>query len=187
VRAPYQITFHHMRHDYTIDAKIRERLRQLDRLCGRLVRARVLVDKSSVRHHQGNLFRVHIEAQLPGGEVVVSRGPAAAHQHEDAMVAVRDAFDAVRRRIEDRVRHQRGDVKAHEPPHRGRVARLFPYEGYGFIRTPDEEDVYFDQHAVVGGAFERLEVGEPVRFALHEGEGQKGPQASTVHPTHKRR
>ena len=53
---------------------------------------------------------------LPDGELAVSRNPAANRAHEDVYVAIRDAFDAMRRRLEDYAAQRRGQVKTHEPP-----------------------------------------------------------------------
>jgi hypothetical protein len=41
---------------------------------------------------------------------------------EDPYIALRDAFDAVVRRLEDVARRQRGDVKTHAPTPRDTVA-----------------------------------------------------------------
>jgi len=78
-----------------------------------------------------------------------------------------------------RVRSPR-DVKTHEPQARARVARLHPDDGYGFLETPDGREIYFHCNSVVGGEFEQFQVGDEVRFA--EELGDRGPQASTVHP-----
>jgi cold shock CspA family protein len=95
-------------------------------------------------------------------------------------VAVRDAFDAVRRQLEDHVRRRRGDVKTHDAPSHGRVASLFAERDYGFIEASDGSEVYFHRNSVVGGGFDKLAVGDEVRFSFHAEEGEKGPQASTV-------
>jgi len=107
------------------------------------------------------------------------RNPPADHAHEDAFVTVRDAFNAARRRLQDRRRRVQGQVKRHDAPPQGRVIRMFPEEGYGFIESADGREIYFHRNAVVNGGFDRLAVGAAVRFA--ETEGDKGAQASTVH------
>jgi len=71
-------------------------------------------------------------------------------------------------------------VKAHATPPHGRVIRLFPDQGYGFIAAPDGRELYFHRNSVLSGGFEKLEVGSEVSYA--EEEGEKGPQASTVKP-----
>jgi cold shock CspA family protein len=46
-------------------------------------------------------------------------------------------------------------------------------------------EVYFHRNAVTDESFDKLAVGDEVRFAMHSGEGEKGPQASTVVPVGK--
>ena len=84
--------------------------------------------------------------------------------------------------LEDRARKIRGDVKSHEAPMRGRVISVHGPEHYGFLETDDGLQVYFHEHAVLGGRFRELGIGSDVRFAMAEGEGRDGPQASTVVP-----
>jgi cold shock CspA family protein len=131
---------------------------------------------------QGNLFQVRIELGVPGREIVVGRDPAAHHSHEDAYVAVRDAFDAARRLVEDYIREQRREVKLHAVPDHGRIARLLGEQDCGFILTTDGAEIYFHRNSVVNGGFDKLAVGDEVRFVAQESESARGPQASTVVP-----
>ena len=64
----------------------------------------------------------------------MNREPGLDHAHEDVYVAVRDAFDAARRRLEDYVRRRHLQVKFHEEMPRGRIVRLEPAMDCGFIR-----------------------------------------------------
>jgi cold shock CspA family protein len=130
------------------------------------------------RRRKGDLYHVRIDLTVPGAEIVVRRDPPEDHVHEDVVVAVRDAFKAARRRLQDFARESRGQIKAHDEPPHGRVLRIFPDEGYGFLATADGREVYFHENAVLGGGFPRLRVGEEVRFL--EEEGEKGPQATSV-------
>jgi ribosomal subunit interface protein len=168
-----------------VEAKIRERAAKLDRFYDRIMGCRVVVEAPHRRHHQGKLFHVRVDLTVPGGELAVSREPAGHRAYEDVYVAIRDAFDAVQRQLEDYARRQRGALKTHEALPRARVSRLFPDEGYGFIETPDGAEVYFHKNSVLDDAFGRLTVGTEVQFV--EQEGEKGPQASTVRVVEKRR
>ena len=58
---------------------------------------------------------------MPGKDVVVDRAKPTDHAHEDVYVAVRDAFAAVVRRLEDQTRKRRGKIKTHagSPPIEG--------------------------------------------------------------------
>ncbi len=100
-------------------------------------------------------------------------------------MAIRDAFNAAGRQIEDYVRRARGDVKSHEAAPHGRVKLLFSGESYGLIEASDGQDIYFHANSVTDGDFNRLNVGDEVRFVAQEGESEKGPQASTVTPVGK--
>ena len=91
---------------------------------------------------------------------------------------MRDAFDAARRQLEDYARRLRVDTKTHEPQAHGRIVRLFP--DHGFIQSSDGQEIYLHRNVVAAGKLADLPVGDEVRFHVHEGEGEKGPQASTV-------
>jgi len=105
--------------------------------------------------------------------------------HKDIYVAIRDAFKATRRQLQDYARKQSGAVKHHEPAPHARVSRLFPEEGYGYLETSDGGEVYFHKNSVLHDGFEKLAVGTEVSFV--EEAGDKGPQASTVRIIGKRR
>jgi cold shock CspA family protein len=105
--------------------------------------------------------------------VVVNRQRA-----EDIYVALRDAFDAAKRQLEEHIRLQRGDTKLHPVPAHGRIKRLFPQDGHGFIETADGRELYFARENVVGSPFEHLVLGAEVQFI--EEMAQEGPQAKRV-------
>jgi len=178
MQLPLQITFRDMEPSEAVEARIRERAAKLDEYYDRIMSCRVVVEAPHRHHHQGKLFHVCVDLTVPSGELVVNREPAARHAHEDVYVAIRDAFNAAQRRLANYARRRRRDVKTHESIPLGRVLRLFPEEGYGFIEGPQGREVYFHKNSVLDEAFERLEVGSVVQF--FEEPGNKGPQASTV-------
>lgn len=176
--APLQITFRNMLPSKAVEQAIEKHMESLGRFSGRIVGCRVAVEERHHRRRQGNLFHVRIVMTVAGREIVVSREPALHHAHEDVYVALRDAFDAVRRRLEDFERRRRRQVKAHEEAPRGRIAFLDYANDYGFIETPDGRRIYFHKNSVLDADFDRLDVGELVRF--REEAGEEGPQASSV-------
>ena len=119
-----------------------------------------------------------IDVRTPAGEVAISRMPDDEHGHEDVYVAIRDAFDAARRRLKNKVRKSRGRVKVHETPPHGKVTALHPVDDYGWITDSEGREIYFHRNAVVNADFDDLGVGVDVRFA--EEAGDHGPQASSV-------
>jgi len=182
MQVPLQVTFRHMDSSEAVAARIRARAEELERFFDRIISCRVVVECQHPRRQQGNLFRVRVDLGVPGREIVVGRHPQAHHAHEDAHVAVRDAFDAVRRLLEDYVRERRGDVKLHAVPDHGRIARLLAEQDCGFIVTADGTEIYFHRNSVANGGFDKLTVGDEVRFVAQHSESAEGPQASTVVP-----
>lgn len=182
MQVPPQITFRHMDSSEAVAARIRGRVEELERFFDRIIYCRAVVECRHPRHQQGNLFHVRVDLGVPGREIVVNRDPAAHHAHEDAHVAVRDAFDAVRRLLEDHVREERGEVKLHAVADHGRIARLLAEKDCGFILTADDAEIYFHRNSVANGGFDKLAVGDEVRFVAQHSESAQGPQASTVVP-----
>jgi len=179
---PLQITFRHMDTSDAVAARIRARAEELERFFDRIMSCRVVVECRHPRRQQGNLFRIRIDLKVPGREIVVGRDPAQHHAHEDVHVAIRDAFDTTRRLLEDYVREARGEVKLHVVPDHGRIARLLPEQNYGFILSTDGNEIYFHRNSVTNGGFDKLAVGDEVRFVAQHAESAAGPQASTVVP-----
>jgi len=180
MKLPVQIAFHNMPHDAEIESAIRANAEWLDSYYDRIMSCRVVVDCPHLHHKEGNLYQIRIDLKVPGGELAVKREPSQHTDYKDLDIMIRDAFDEVRRQLEDHVRRQRGEVKAHESLPHARVVRVFPETGYGFLETPDGREVYFHKNSVLEANFEDLKVGTEVRFV--EELGDKGPQASTVRP-----
>jgi len=193
---PLQVTFQGLAHSDALEACVRERVGWLEQFHDGIVGCRVRLEVPH-RHRQGGRhFDVHVEVTVPGAAPIVvthepslhaplkdveetahHKGTEVATEHRYGRLAIHDAFDTMRRRLQDVAREQRGAVKAHEEPAHGHVAEIFPAEGYGYIRT-GEHQVYFHRASVLGDAFDQLEPGTSVAFA--EEKGEKGPQASTV-------
>lgn len=181
-----QITFRNMTPSAAVRARIEERAGKLSEFHDRIMSCRVVVQAPHRRHVKGKLYNLSIDLKLPGREIAANRQAAEHHAHEDIYVAIRDAFDAVERRLEDTARRKRGDVKTRtEAGALGTVAKLIAAQNYGFIETADGDEVYFHANAVVNGGYGRLKVGDRVRAVTEIGE--KGLQASTVHPVAKHR
>ncbi len=164
MQLPLQVTFRHMDPSPALEARIRQRAEELDQFFDRITACRVVVECQHPRHHQGKLFEVRVDLTVPGHEIVVGRNPGINHAHEDAHVAVRDAFDAARRQLEDYARDRRGEVKAHAVPDHGRIARLMPERDHGFIISAAGDESYFHRNSVASGGFDRLAIGQEVRF-----------------------
>jgi len=173
MQVPLQITFRDVPPSDALEARIREKAGRLDTFHPRIMSCRVVVEARDRHRQQGKQYTAHIDVRVPRREVVINRD-----HDEDVFVAVRDAFDAMTRRLEDVARIERGDVKTHDIAQHGRVTRLFTDESYGFIVTPEGHEFYFSRDNVVGPSFDQLEPGIAVQFI--EEAAAEGTQAKRV-------
>lgn len=177
---PFQITFRGMKHSGAIESVVRKRAARLERFCDRITACHVIIDLPHRHHHRGNHFAVRIEIAKPTGDVSVTRDPSLDDSHKDMAAVIRDAFDAAVRQLDNRER-ERTPEKSQEQPGHGRVTRLFPDSGYGFLETPDGREVYFHENSVGDSGFRRLAIKSRVRFTLAPEDGEQGPRAASVH------
>lgn len=114
--AETEITFKGMDTSHALRADIEEHAHKLAQFEPDIFKCHVVVAPSEHRHHHGNRYAVSVRVTLPGGELVSSHEAAGerSHAHEDAYVAVRDAFDNMRRQLQDQRRIRQGQVKRHE-------------------------------------------------------------------------
>ena len=103
-----QITYRGMPHSLAMDRRILEHAQRLVELQPRITRCHVVVAETDRHKTKGNLFEVHVDAHVPGHEIVATH-----KAHEDAYVAIQDAFDVAQRQLEETLEKMRGDVKAH--------------------------------------------------------------------------
>jgi cold shock CspA family protein/ribosome-associated translation inhibitor RaiA len=197
------ITFRGIRRSPGLEAEALARLGKLERYYPGIMGCRVLVELVQRHHEHGNRYHVRIDLTVPGEEIAVAHEASlrAATRDTDAEkitrlaepdperkhggVAIHEAFDIARRRLQDYARRQRGTVKSAARQTRGRVSQLFPIDEYGYIEAEDGHEVYFQKHSVLKGAFDRLKIASAVSYV--EEPGEKGPQASTVKLLHPRR
>lgn len=179
MQVPLEISFRNTEPSDVIRSEIEQEARKLEKFYNRITSCAVTVVAPNAHHRQGGLFKIDIRIAMPEHkDIIVNRSHDNVHEHEHITVAIKDAFAAAQRQIEDAARKMRGDVKLDSKPDHGRVAKLIAGADYGFITTVDDREIYFHRNSVLDGAFDRLTVGSEVRFT--EEEGEKGPQASTV-------
>lgn len=180
MQIPPEISFRNVEPSERHKEKILREVDKLERFFDRITRCRVVVEMPHQHSEHGNHYHVGIRLTVPTKELVVSRDHGDRASHQDLDAAITDSFQTMRRQLEeyaDQLRHDRR--RAAEPVRSGKVVRLMPDEGYGFIRTPDGRDVYFHEDTLVSADLDDLHAQAPVRFT--EEQGDKGPQAREVH------
>jgi ribosomal subunit interface protein len=111
MQVPLQINFHDVPQSEALEARVREKAARLEAFYPRIMSCRVAIEAQHRHKHQGKHYAVRVDVRVPGREIVANRD-----HHEDVYVALREAFDAARRQLEEYAKVQRGDVKAHAAP-----------------------------------------------------------------------
>lgn len=178
MQTPPQVSFDDLPVDEQVRAAAFDHVAALERLWDRITGCHVVIAQPHRHHRQGRLWSIRVELVVPGGEIVVNHEHQQDQAHEDVFVALRDAFEAAERQLEEHVRRLREAEKARpERPH-GRISQIFPLQGYGFIKTSDGRDVYFHRNALSDHDYAAADIGTAVWFS--EEEGHDGPQAIHV-------
>lgn len=158
-----------------VELAARKKADKLDTLCQDIMSCRVSIEQTHKHQHQGRPYAVRVDVTLPAHELSVDRV-----QHEDVYVALREAFDNMKRQLEDTVRRTRRQEKLHPTPLRGVVVRFGDEGQYGFIRTPDGNEYYFGADNVSGVPFEHLQLGAEVQFIPEvAAQGRQAKRVST--------
>ncbi len=106
MQIPLQISFRDISHSDAVEEKIREKVKKLEIYTDRITSCRVVVEAPHRQHTKGKLFHIRVDITMPGEEIVVARDPDD-HAHEDVYIAIRDAFEAVRRQLKKTMRKKR--------------------------------------------------------------------------------
>lgn len=104
---PIQIRYHGMDTSDALSAHIREQAEKLTRVYDRIERIEVVLEQPQHRHRHGDRYHVRLRVHVPGNDIIIDRDPGTGTDHEIAQNAIRDAFDAARRRINAHADHLR--------------------------------------------------------------------------------
>lgn len=106
---PLTITAQEITLPDSIEEVIREKALKLERFYDHLIGCHVRVAGPGKHHKNGGLFDVRIDLSVPGSELVVNH-----QRHEDLSVAIREAFAAAKRRLDEHARLQREERRVAE-------------------------------------------------------------------------
>jgi ribosomal subunit interface protein len=156
---PVQITIRDIPGSPALESHIRSKTNKLKQFYDRMVSCRIVVEFAQKHKHRGKLYNVRIDVSVPGKELVVTR-----KSNEDVYLAIRDAFSALIRQLENHSHKRHGRVKTHTDVMHGRIARMREDEGYGFIEGMDGNEYYFSVTNVKYPGYERLMIGDSVEY-----------------------
>jgi ribosome-associated translation inhibitor RaiA len=112
MQVPLQLTFRNMDPDAVVEAEVREKAAKLEEFCNRITACHVTVEAPHRHHRQGGVYHVRIHLSLPAHrDVIVNQEPEIDRCHEELQVALRDAFKAARRQLQDATQRLQGTVQ----------------------------------------------------------------------------
>lgn len=126
---PVTVTFRNLAPSKAVEDHLRERAAKLGVFYDRIISCRVTVESPHRHRHKGAAYQVRIDLSLPGRDIVIDHAPrrvsaaapdeagaevtlrqnhrpAKQSAHEDLYVAIRDAFNAAGRKLQDQVRRR---------------------------------------------------------------------------------
>lgn len=96
------IHFHGLEKSDAIEAKVRDKVAKLNRHFDRMSACRVVLEAPQRNAAKAKQFRVRIEITVPSGSpIVVTHDREGSSAHEDLPLAIRDAFEAATRKVDE--------------------------------------------------------------------------------------
>ena len=102
MKQPLEIMFLGMEASPAVASVARVKALKLDQFCADIIACKLSIELMDKHHQQGRRFAVRIDVTMPGRELNISRV-----NDEDVYIALRDAFDGMKRQVEDAVRQAR--------------------------------------------------------------------------------
>jgi ribosomal subunit interface protein len=94
-----KVVFRGIEHSQAVEDAVHKRLGKLERFSEEIQSLRVILESPHNNHQKGKVYHVGVEAFIPNHEILVTHEQHDKHEHEDIYVAIRDAFDALERRL----------------------------------------------------------------------------------------
>ncbi|WP_395712976.1 HPF/RaiA family ribosome-associated protein [Reyranella sp.] len=113
MHTPLRITFQNTPSSEAIRRLIEEQAEHLEQFFGRMTACHVVFSLPDGNHRNGGLYEVSVHIKMPGGMTVdIDRTPGLDERFSGPQFAVNDAFRRASRRLKDRAKVMRHDVKS---------------------------------------------------------------------------
>jgi putative sigma-54 modulation protein len=97
-----EIHFHGIEKSEAIEERVREKVSKLEKHFGRMTRCRVVLEAPHRSPQKPKVFQIKVEISLPRRQpIVVCHEREGSHAHEELPLAIRDAFEAALRKVDD--------------------------------------------------------------------------------------
>jgi ribosomal subunit interface protein len=110
---PFQITFRDFSSSDAVWVAVQNRVEKLETFFDRIVKCDVVISAPHRHRHADRLYHIQVHISIGGEDIHINREPEKDEAHTDIYVAIRDAFDAAERKLQDRIKRMRNQVKTH--------------------------------------------------------------------------
>jgi ribosomal subunit interface protein len=110
MQTPMQLTFRDIDPSPAIADYVRKKASKLDNQHARITSCRVAVEAPHRSHVHGKHYRVRVDVNVPGREIVAGTSQSDEDRHADLYAAIDDAFDEAERVLRDHAQRAR-DIK----------------------------------------------------------------------------
>ena len=94
-----KVVFRGIDHSQAVEDAVHKRLTKLERFSDQIQSRRAILESPHNNHQKGKVYHVGVEAFIPNHDIIVTHEQHDKHEHEDIYVAIRDAFNALERRL----------------------------------------------------------------------------------------
>lgn len=102
MQSQLEISFRGLERSEAVEARVREKFKRLEQHFERFTHARVVIEAPQRRAPLPKFFHVRIDIGIPGHKpIVVHYEPDGEHAQTDVMLALRDAFSAAQRQVDE--------------------------------------------------------------------------------------
>jgi len=102
MHSPVEIHFHGIEKSEAIEERVREKVSKLEKHFSRMTHCRVVLEAPHRSPQKPKAYQIKIEISLPRRQpIVVCHEREGAHAHEELPLAIRDAFEAALRKVDD--------------------------------------------------------------------------------------
>jgi hypothetical protein len=115
MQVPLQVSFRHMQPSEAIETLIREKATALDTFSEHIMSCHVLVEAAEGNHARGSRYNICIEITAPDEDMVITCESAQRTRLQDMDMALRDAFDCARRKLEEYLPPRHVDATVRTP------------------------------------------------------------------------
>lgn len=173
----YEITFPDFDPSDAIRADIEKYLVKIEKLYDKIIFCHVSV-RAPHRHQRKHIYHINIQLEIPGEDIIINKEPEKDYSHTDIHLAIRDAFNSLKRSLRKRVKGKKTKLKTIETHDYAMIKSFDSNQGFGFVADSSGREIYFHKNSIINFNPDELKPGLKVKFV--EEPGEKGQHVTSM-------